>query len=152
MLEITVPIYTRDLNPRAKHQKLMGMNWYSHACNVFKVNGKRNTESALTKKLFNELIAQNKTAILAGVEEDLTQAGFGYHVHYDVYLGRKGSDGHNVRSVIEKYMLDALEEAGIIENDKFVYSTSSKFYLERDNPRCTLTITKLKEEHPFEVN
>ncbi len=59
-------------------------------------------------------------------------------------MARTGTDGHNIRSVIEKFFLDGLVECGAIKDDstpKFVvgdYGTS--YYMDKDNPRIEITI------------
>ena len=40
----------------------------------------------------------------------------------------------------------------IIDNDKYVYSTSSNFYLDRDNPRCEIIVSHLKESYDYIIN
>ena len=66
-------------------------------------------------------------------------------IRYEIFLGRKGSDGGNVRSVIEKFVLDSLKKEGVIEDDTFdlVVSDSSEYHLDRENPRAVVTVTDL---------
>lgn len=150
MLQIEVPIYYNEINPRSAKKAVMGMNWYAHSCNVFKKGTRGNTTAALTKKLFHQLIDDHRQSILDNCDENMTEHEHGYHVHYDVYVGRLGTDGHNVRSVMEKFVLDALEESELIDNDKFVYSTSSRFFLNRDEPGIVISVFKHREDVGYE--
>lgn len=152
MLKITVPIYYKDYVPRARKNPLIGMNWLLGAANTFKSKGNVTSTYALTKKVFHQLVADHKKEILSengGKRLDQTN---GYHVHYKIYLKRKGTDGHNVRSAMEKMILDALETSEIIDNDTFVYTTSSEFYLDRvGKPRCEIEITAKGEDYIYEI-
>ena len=67
------------------------------------------------------------------------------HVHYNIYLKRKGSDGGNVRSVIEKFALDGIIQAGMIKDDTadIIVSDSSNYYYDKTNPRCEIKITSV---------
>lgn len=146
MIQLSVPIYYKDYNPRATKNYLMGLNWYAKACNVH--NG--SSVASRTKKVFGEMVERYAPQIKAQLPKGFDKHTSGYHVHYDIYLGRDGSDGHNVRSLIEKFLLDALEDNGLIDNDRYVWSTSTKVYLDRKNPRADVVVTKL-DSHEYEV-
>ena len=142
MLKIEMPIYYKDYIPRARKDKLLGLNWYTQASNTFSKNGKTTTGVAGVKKIIHQLIIDNADKILAESDNwDPTHTENGFHAHYRVYAKRLGSDGHNIRSCMEKMILDGLEDAGLIDNDKYVYTTSSEFYLNRTNPRIEVEIT-----------
>lgn len=152
MIQFTVPIYYKDYVPRAKKNALIGLNWYAGASNVIRGRGGNSTTVAsMTKVKFNEMFASYADQLKEQAPHKFNEHGAGYHVQYDIYLGRDGCDGHNVRSVIEKFALDALEDNGIIDNDRYVYSTATKVYLDRGNPRAEITVSKL-ESHEYEIN
>ena len=126
MIKLTVPIYWQ----KAKGETvLVGMNAYrnwhymtANSCKKFyakAVNKQRTGKDRLKGKL---------------------------HVHYDIYLKRRGSDGGNVRSVIEKFVLDGAKKSGMIVDDNadIIVSDSSKYYFDKTNPRAEITISKIK--------
>lgn len=61
---------------------------------------------------------------------------------YKVYAARNGTDGHNIRAVIEKFFMDGLVEAGAIEDDDIshVIGDTSEYYIDKMNPRIEITI------------
>lgn len=63
-------------------------------------------------------------------------------VKYTVHVLRMGTDGPNVRSVIEKFFLDGLVDCGAIPDDNFAYviGDSSEYYQDKKNPRIEITI------------
>ena len=151
MIEITVPIYYKEIVPRARKNPMLGMNWLLGAANTFKRNGKTTSAYAGIKKKIHEIVLERKEEILKTNGGVRLGQDNGYHVEYEVYLKRKGSDGTNVRAFCEKVWCDALQEADIIDDDKFIYSTSSKFFLDRvGEPRCIIRITQLKD-YEFEI-
>lgn len=148
-----MPIYYKNYMPRARKDKLLGLNWYTQASNTFSKNGKTTTGVAGVKKVIHQLIIDNKDAILAECPDwNPVHTDYGFHVAYKVYAKRLGSDGHNIRSCMEKMILDGVEEAGLIDNDKYVYTTESEFYLERENPRIELEITHKKAGYEYIIN
>ena len=141
-----MPIYRKDYILGARKDNLLGMNWYTTASNTFRKNGKTSTGVAQVKKAIHDIILENKEAILAGCPDwNPIHTDAGFHVSYKVYAKRLGSDGHNIRSAMEKMILDGVEQAGLIDNDRYVYSTDSKFFLERTDPRIEVVITHNKE-------
>lgn len=141
-----MPIYRKNYMPRARKNSLLGLNWYTQASNTFSKNGKTTTGVAGVKKTIHQLIMDNKEAILAEAVDWIAEhTDNGFHAHYKVYLGRLGSDGHNVRSAMEKMILDGVEEAGLIDNDRYVYTTSTECYLQRSDPRIEVEITHKKD-------
>ena len=96
-ITVTVPIYFKKNKTKTV---LLGMNWYRNA---------HYSELARAKKF------------ISGVVKDFVDGGpileGTIHVHYKIYWKRAGTDGGNVRSVIEKFVLDAIQEENLIEND-----------------------------------
>ena len=64
-------------------------------------------------------------------------------VHYDIYCKRI-IDGGNVRSIIEKFVLDGLVESHAIEEDnvQFVVEDSARYHIAKDNFRCEVEVKK----------
>ena len=147
-----MPIYYKSYVTRARKDKLLGMNWYTQASNTFSKNGKTTTGVAGVKKIIHQLILDNKEAILSECSNwNPEHTVNGFHVKYRVYAKRLGSDGHNIRSAMEKMILDGVEQAGLIDNDRYVYSTESQFYLDRGNPRIELEISH-NEDYTYLIN
>ncbi len=99
------------------------MNWYRNA--HFLVSNK-------IKSHYHELVWQQ-----------LTNQRFGkIKLEYKVYVGRKNTDGHNIRAVIEKFFLDALVEGGHIKDDSidYVLGDTSFYFLDREKPRIEINI------------
>lgn len=121
-MKFTVPIYYQQTK---KKKVLVGLNWYRNA--HFQVLNN-------AKKRYGWLI---KPQMMSGFK--FTKK---VHIHYDIYLKRKGSDGGNVRSIIEKFVLDAFVKNGLIKDDNFeiVISDSACYYHDKDNPRAEITI------------
>ncbi len=118
-MTITVPIYWQQSK---KKTVLVGLNWYRNA--HFMALNK-------AKKHYSTLITDFKPF-----------KGDKIHIHYNVYLKRRGTDGGNVRAVIEKFMLDALVKNGIITNDTadIIISDSANYYFDKTNPRCEIKL------------
>lgn len=142
MLEITMPIYKKDYLPRTRKDMVLGLNWLIQSSNVFKKKGNSTTALAEFKKIVYDIIEKNKPEILKQYPNwNPNHTENGFHVEYKVFVGRLGTDGHNVRSAMEKILLDALQHVGLIDDDKYVYTSASEFYLDRKNPRIEVKIT-----------
>lgn len=126
-LKITVPIYAKVSK---KKTILLGLNWYTNA---------HFHQRSKVKRSFVGIISDQPRINLKKGK---------YKVHYDIYIKRKGTDGGNVRSVVEKFGLDALQELKWLSNDDFetIIGSSDDYYLDRDNPRCEITFKKVKDE------
>ena len=108
-----------------KKKVLLGLNWYRNA-HFRQLSKVKNTFTLLA---INELRKYRKTFTLA-------------HIEYRIYLKRKGTDGGNVRSVIEKFFLDSLVKSRLIKDDSvdFVISDNSEYFYDKSNPRVEITI------------
>ena len=67
-------------------------------------------------------------------------------IGYKIYLKRKGSDGGNVRSVIEKFVLDAFTKLNVIKDDNasIVVGDKAEYFFDKENPRAEITITPVR--------
>ena len=72
-----------------------------------------------------------------------------YRVSYVYYYKNSASDGSNVVSGIEKYLLDAIQEIGLVTNDNVQYHIGSKWDVggqDKDNPRMEVCIRCIDNE------
>ena len=124
MINVTVPIY---INVSKKKVSLMGLNWYRNA--HYQVLDK-------SKKEYLSLVDLD-------IDGDPITDGT-IHVHFKIFLKRKGSDGGNIRSVIEKFVLDAVKKLGYIVDDHagIIVSDSSEYHFDKDFPRAEITFTR----------
>ena len=126
-MKLTLPIhYKQEFKTKKPKNWLVGLNAYRN-WHYFLSNNIKHHYHSLVEKQYN------------GEKFDKV------HVSYKVFVGRKNTDGHNVRSILEKYVLDALVACGAIVDDSldYVLSTSSEFYLDSKNPRIEIEITEL---------
>jgi len=130
VLEITLPLYKtfRKRDAKTKEMKnvetLIALNWYRNA--HFQILNK-------TKKEYHNIISKK-------VNQSCKLINPPFHVSYKLYIKRKGTDGGNVRSIIEKFTLDALIECGILKDDSidFIVSDNAEYFYEKENPRCEI--------------
>ena len=127
-MKFEVPIY-RVFKTKGKiTTKLIGLNWYRNA--HFQILNTVKKEYFLSiKKQFQGKFDCQKV-----------------HITYNIYFKRRGTDGGNCRSVIEKFVLDALVECKIVENDTLdcIISDTSFYFIDKENPRCEIVVEKLK--------
>ena len=126
----TVPIYA---NVSKKKKILVNMNWYRNAHYMVSNNVKK-----LYKKIVHDVF-KNRNVQLKGR----------IHISFSIYIKRRGSDGGNIRSVIEKFVLDALKDEGVIKDDTFedIVSDNAAYFLDRINPRCDIIIKEIKDDN-----
>ena len=124
-MKIELPIY---YNIDYDKEILVGMNWYRNA--HYRVSNE-------VKHYYHELI-------VAELPRAKTLMGT-VHINYSIYVKNSKTDGPNVRSVIEKFFLDALKIAGHIKDDNVtvVVSDTSAYYIDKDNPRAEIEIVQL---------
>lgn len=66
-----------------------------------------------------------------------------FTLYIGIYLKNKNSDPSNVTSRMEKFVLDALQENGVIINDTSTYhiGTTWEFRgIDKQNPRCVIEL------------
>jgi len=131
MLKITVPIYYVKVRKRKKNKNiLVGLNWYRNAHYI---------ESNEVKSHYHYLIAEQ-----CGKEkfDKIT-------LHYIVYLKNRRTDGQNIRSIIEKFVLDGLVKAGVIKDDSVDYISydSTEYHIDKNNPRVEIIISNAGGEN-----
>lgn len=118
--------YTQKFKTKKDKNILVGLNWFRNA-HYRLLNDVKHHYHDLVRK-----IAHN------GVYDHI-------EVVWKVYVKNNRTDPHNVRSVLEKFVLDGLVECGVIKDDGIDYVSHGKpeWYVDKDNPRCELWITDL---------
>lgn len=123
-MKITLPIYYEQKFKTKKSKTfLVGLNWYRNAhhnvSNNVKIHYHELTAKAIGSKKFKTI-----------------------RLIYNVYAGRNGTDGHNIRSVIEKFFMDGLVTCGAIPDDNIAYvlGDTSNYFIDKENPRIEIEI------------
>ena len=120
-LKITAPIY---YGVRKKY--MLGLNWLQDA---------HYRSRNIVKQQFSTNIGKvlpNGVKLNSPIETS-----------YKVYYKNKKSDAGNIVAVTEKFLLDALQEHGVIIEDNVQHYTKSSWEVceqDRDNPRIEVTI------------
>jgi len=128
MINLTFPIYyTQEFKTKPSKTFLVGLNWYRNAHHML---------SNKVKAHYHELVKKQigDTVITTGIR-----------LHYKVYAQRNGTDGHNIRAVMEKFICDGLVESGVIKDDSIEYlkGDSSEYFIDKLNPRIDIYIELL---------
>jgi len=120
---ITLPIHYTIKRKKKDKIILVGMNWYRNSHYI-----ESNIVKEAYHKMIKDLIGDQKFSKII--------------VEYKVYLQRKGTDGQNIRAVIEKFFLDGLVKAGTIKDDSadYVIGDSSQYFYDKKNPRIEIEI------------
>lgn len=131
ILQIIVPIYRKFPNKKSKQgfsNTVLGMNWYRNA--HFQV--------------LNKVKAEYNTLIISELTKYEITPFHKVHIHYKIYCKNNKTDGGNVRSVIEKFVLDALIKSNLLKDDciKYIMSDSSEYFVDKNKPRCEIIIKK----------
>ena len=121
VINLILPIY---FGSRKKY--MIGMNWYSTSHYRARNNVKQEFHKMVDKILSKgyKLNSPIKT-------------------HYKVYYKNILSDAPNVVAVIDKFLMDALQESGVIVNDNvqhYLYSSWEVVGQDKNNPRIEVAI------------
>ena len=126
-MKIVLPIYyEQTFKTKPSKKFLVGLNWYRNAHHMISNKVKHwyhdEVKKQITRQRFNKI-----------------------RIHYDVYAQRNGTDGANIRSILEKFVSDGLVVAGVIEDDKIgiLVGDSSNYYIDSENPRIEITINEV---------
>lgn len=129
-MEITLPIYwVNEKKSKKSTTHLVGMNFYRNA--HYHIQNKM-------KKDFSELVKNQLTP-------DKTFTTF--KVTYKLYYKNPSCDGSNIIALMEKFMLDAIQELGVVENDNIKYHLGSTWQVidqDKGNPRCEIEIEEIE--------
>lgn len=128
MINVVVPIYYKQTK---KKTILVALNWYRNV--HYNTNDK-------VKKFYKGIVRD----FIDG--EPITSDTI--HVHYKIYWKRKGTDGGNVRSIIEKYVLDAIKDSGYIIDDhaEIIVTSSDEYHQDKEYPRAEITLFNKKDD------
>ncbi|MBU5669562.1 RusA family crossover junction endodeoxyribonuclease [Peptoniphilus sp. MSJ-1] len=108
---------------------------------VIKSNRGNKYAAASQKKKYTKLIAYYT---LAQMKKEITKK---VDIKCNWYCKDKRTDKDNVSTGI-KFILDGLQEAGILKNDGWneIGYIHHYFYLDKDNPRIVLELQEIQEE------
>ena len=128
-MKITLPIYYTIEKKKKKNQTiLVWFNWYRNAHFLISNKIKHHYSDIISKMNLPPL----KTPI---------------NIVYTVYIKRKDTDYWNIRSVMEKFVLDWLVVNWIIPDDSFDYVKwdTTQVFLDKENPRITIEFIELNK-------
>ena len=116
---------------------LAGMNEYSKAQRANKYIG------ADMKKEMTKICALSDDVRFAA---KIPEEAYPVHVHIDFYEPNRRRDPDNVTSA-KKFILDGLQDAGVITNDGWLQISgfSDDLYLDKENPRVVVTLSWVSE-------
>lgn len=121
---ITLPIYWAQSGSKTVLVSMNAYrNWHFHTSNKF-------------KREFHELVGKQLDGIVP------IQGQF--YLDISIYYKNPNCDGANIAALIEKVVLDALQEHSIIVNDNVNYHLGSTWSIagqDKTNPRAEITFT-----------
>lgn len=127
MTKLTFPIYYTQVFKTKKDKKLLiGLNnyrnWHHYLSNAIKVYYHELTREKIGKNTFTKV-----------------------RMHYKVYVARGGTDGPNIRSIMEKFILDGLVECGALKDDsiEFLKGDTSEYFIDKEHPRFEVDIEEI---------
>lgn len=121
---ITLPIYWEKSSNKTI---LVGMNWYRNA---------HFYEQNKLKQEFHQLVGNQLNGIAP-----ITGA---FSLDLSIYYKNPSCDGSNIASMMEKIILDALQQHNIITNDNVKFHLGSTWSIagqDKTNPRAEITLT-----------
>ena len=130
MVRLSFPIYYTIERKTGKSKTfLVGFNW-ARNCHHFTLNK--------VKHHYHDLVLKSK------LEQNIVVNSKRIKVHYKIYTKRT-TDGGNIRSIIEKFVLDGLVEHGIIKDDNvtIVIGDSAEYYAVKENFRAEIYIEEI---------
>ena len=122
-LNITLPIY---FGVRKKY--MIGMNWYSTA--HYRARNKVKQEF---HKMVGKVVSNNKIKSP-------------FKTHYKLYYKNRICDACNIVAVIDKFLLDALQEYEVIDEDNVQHYLASSWEVveqDKENPRIEVCVEEL---------
>lgn len=126
MLTLELPIYWTKHYKRKKDKTiLVGMNFYRRA-HYFDQN-------ALAKHFYDLVMSQL----------DGTKIKDRFQLHLSIYYKSPVCDGANIAALIEKFVLDSLQENKVIINDNVKFHMGSSWEIkgqDKNNPRCIISV------------
>lgn len=129
-IELTLPIYVKT--SKKKREQLVGLNWFR--------NAHYQTKDKI-KKHYHKLVSEQLSGVKYTFEKQI-------QVKYQLFYKNSNSDLMNVVSVIDKFLLDALQECNVISNDnmkKNVYYEAKVGKKDIENPRLVCVISEVEQ-------
>lgn len=133
MIEFDLPVYyTCEYKTKKNTTHLVGANYF------------RNIHYHLKNKIkqyYHQLVLK------AVLELSMERIEGCYATSYIYYYKNSNTDATNVISQIEKFALDGLIEANILENDSVKFNSVSYGWVakkDKDNPRVTIRIKRIE--------
>jgi len=131
-IQITLPIYwTQVYKTKPNKTCLVSINWYR--------NAHYHSQNKM-KQDFHELVAKQVG--------DFSCEGK-FKLAIEIYYKNSNCDGANIAALIEKFVLDALQEEKVIINDNVQYHKGSSWKVvdqDKDHPRCLISIIEQEQE------
>lgn len=127
-LTLTLPIYIRT--SKKKREQLVSLNWFR--------NAHYQTKDKI-KKYYHKLVSEQLKEVKFTFDKQI-------QVKYQLFYKNPNSDLMNVVSVIDKFLLDALQECNVISNDnmkKYVYCEAKVGKKDIENPRLVCVISEI---------
>ena len=128
MIELELPIYA---NVTKRKRALMSLNWYRNAHYQ-----QSNKIMRYYQQLIKDKLGHCKTCFKGQIE-----------LSYKLYYKNSGSDLNNVVAVLDKFLLDALQNLNYIKNDNvkhYIKCTSEVAGQDKENPRLKIQIKGVK--------
>lgn len=126
-LQVSLPIYyTIQRKTKPSSTVLVGDNYIRNAHHHLK--------NAI-KQHYHQLVLQQL--------QPVTVPSSTFSLHMTLYYKSANSDPSNVYHQMEKYFLDAIQQAGLIVNDTVLNHMGTTTYpaiLDKLNPRCEITL------------
>ena len=130
---LSLPIYfTNTYKTKDDKTFLVGMNWFRNA---------HHHEQNKVKKYYHELIETHAA--------NLAKCKGTYTLDIQVYYKNSACDGSNIASLMEKFVLDALQQFEIVEQDNVKYHLGTTWSVagqDKENPRCEIQIIHKESE------
>lgn len=124
-VKLSLPIYF------GAHKKtLMSLNWYGNIHYHVRNN---------VKRYFHDRIGK--------VVSSNAKIASPFKTHFKLYYKNKKCDADNIIAVVSKFLLDALQEHGVIEEDSVMHYLGSTWEVveqDRDNPRVEVLIQEIE--------
>ena len=134
-LKLTLPLYVMLPRKTMKDKRhTLNMNVHNGTCYIV-----RNQAKGIYHKIVKNILGDNSIRFNGKIQ-----------LEYIYFHGSKRKvDTNNPCSIIDKYTCDALVELGVFEDDNSSILKRTVFEwggVDKDNPRCELTIKEFKDE------
>ena len=126
-MTFTLPIYyTQEFKTKDDKTFLVGLNWERNAHYHIKSE---------VKRYYHSLVAEQAP--------DLDTPLTTFDTHTVLYYKNPSSDGRNIVPMIEKYVMDGLQECGVLTNDNVKFDLGGSWEVggpDKLNPHVEITV------------